>query len=88
MTNKVLLREIHRDNKAINRNLQRLANIGLIGLLGKCAEEAKKSDDSEGKMLTKVGLLLVTVSEAILLVSDLSDYRKEVYLCYREKKNG
>ena len=28
-------------------------------------------------MLTKVGLLLVTVSEAILLVSDLSDYRKE-----------
>ena len=39
-------------------------------------------------MLTKVGLLLVTVSEAILLVSDLSDYRKEVYLCYREKKNG
>lgn len=41
MTNTALLREIHRDNKAINRNLQRLANIGLIGLLGKCAEEAK-----------------------------------------------
>ena len=31
MTNKALLREIHRDNKAINRNLQRLANIGLFG---------------------------------------------------------
>ena len=46
-------------------------------MLGKCAEEAKKSDDSAGKMLAKVGLLLVTVSEAILLVSDLIDYREE-----------
>lgn len=77
MTDKALLREIHRDNKAINRNLQRLANIGLIGLLGKCAEEAKKSDDSAGKTLAKMGLLFVAVSEVILLVSDLVDYRKE-----------
>ena len=38
MTNKTILREIHRENKSINRNLQRLANIGLIGLLGKSAE--------------------------------------------------
>lgn len=88
MTNKALLREIYKDNKTINRNLQRLANIGLIGLLGKCAQEAKKSDDSAGKMLAKAGLLLVVVSEVILLVSDLSDYRKEVYLCYRAKENG
>lgn len=77
MTNTVLLREIHRDNKTINRNLQRLANIGLIGLLGKCAEEAKKAGDSAGKTLAKTGLILVAVSEAILLVSDLIDYRKE-----------
>ena len=77
MTNTALLREIHRDNKAINRNLQRLANIGLIGLLWKSAEEAKRTDDSAGKTLAKMGLLLVAVSEAILLVSDLSDYRKE-----------
>ena len=34
MTNKVTLRDIHKDNKAINRNLQRLANIELIRLLG------------------------------------------------------
>lgn len=86
MTNKALLREIHRDNKAINRNLQRLANIGLIGLLGKCAEEAKKADDSAGKMLAKVGLLLVVVSEVILQVSDLIDYRKEIYLLVTDKK--
>lgn len=78
MTNIALLREIHKDNKVINRNLQRLANIGLIGLLGKCAEEAKKAGDSAGKTLAKAGLLLVTVSEAVLLVSDLIDYRQEL----------
>lgn len=88
MTNTALLKEIHKDNKAINRNLQRLANIGLIGLLWKSAEEAKKSGDSAGKTLAKAGLLLVAVSEAILLVSDLIDYREEVYLRYREKENG
>ena len=77
MTNTALLREIHRDNKAINRNLQHLANIGLIGLLWKVAGEAKKSDDSAGKTLAKMGLLLVAVSEVILLVSDLIDYREE-----------
>lgn len=77
MTDKALLREIHRDNKAINRNLQRLANIGLIGLLWKSAEEAKKAGDSAGKTLAKVGLLLVAVSEVIFLFSDLIDYRKE-----------
>ena len=77
MTNTALLREIHRDNKAINRNLQRLANIGLIGLLWKVAGEAKKAGDSAGEMLAKVGLILVAVSEVILLVSDLIDYRKE-----------
>lgn len=77
MTNTALLREIHRDNKTINRNLQRLANIGLIGLLGKCAEEAKRTGDAAGKTLAKMGLLFVAVSEVILLVSDLSDYRKE-----------
>lgn len=77
MTNKAILKEIHRDNKAINRNLQRLANIGLIGVLGKSAEEAKKKNDTVGKSFAKTGLLLVAVSEIVLLVSDFIDYRKE-----------
>ena len=49
----------------------------MIGLLWKVAGEAKKSDDSAGKTLAKMGLLLVAVSEVILLVSDLIDYREE-----------
>lgn len=76
MTNKTILREIHRENKSINRNLQRLANIGLIGLLGKSAEEAKKTDDPVGKTLAKMGLMLVAVSEIVLMISDIIDYRE------------
>ena len=77
MTNKIILREIHRENKSINRNLQRLANIGLIGFLGKSAEEAKKTDDPVGKTLAKTGLILVAVSEIVLMIADIIDYREE-----------
>lgn len=77
MTNKTILREIHRENKSINRNLHRLANIGLIGLLGKRAEEAKKTDDPVGKTLAKTGLILVAVSEIVLMIADIIDYREE-----------
>lgn len=77
MTNKTILREIHRENKSINRNLQRLANIGLIGLLGKSAEEAKKTDNPVGKTLAKTGLILVAVSEIVLMIADIIDYREE-----------
>ena len=77
MTNKTILREIHRENKSINRNLQRLANIGLIGLLGKSAEEAKKTDDPVGKTLAKTGLILVAVPEIVLMIADIIDYKEE-----------
>lgn len=76
MTNKITLREIHRDNKAINRNLQRLANIGLIGLLGKSAEEANKTNNSVVKVLAKTGLLLVAISEMVLMITDFIDHRE------------
>lgn len=77
MTNKVTLRDIHKDNKAINRNLQRLANIELIRLLGKSAEEAKKTNDTVGKSLAKAGLILIAASEMVLLIGDIIDYRNE-----------
>ena len=77
MTNEAILREIHKDNRSINRNLQRLVNIGLIGLLGKSAQEAKKTDDSVEKTLVKIGLLIVAVLEIALLIVDIIDFRKE-----------
>ena len=62
MKNKEMLRKIYYENKAINRNMQRLVNIGLIGILGGIAKEAKASDDPKAKIL--------------LLFSDILDYRK------------
>ena len=73
MKNKEILRKIYYGNRAINRNIQRLANISLIGLL---AKEAKESDDEQGKNLAKAGLLLVVISEALIIISDILDHRK------------
>lgn len=39
MKNKEILRKIYYENRAINRNIQRLANIGLIGLLARSAKD-------------------------------------------------
>ena len=49
MKNKEILRKIYYENRAINRNIQRLANISLIGLLARSAKEAKESDDEPCK---------------------------------------
>ena len=76
MTNRELLTEIYRENKAMNRNLQRLINIGMMGMLGKMGHDAKENDDTVGKTLAKTGLLLVAVSESLLAASDIMDMRK------------
>ena len=76
MRNTELLRKIYHENKAMNRNMQRLANIGLIGLLGKAIEESTVKGDGQGKLLAKVGLLLIGLSEVLLIIGDFIDYRK------------
>lgn len=76
MTNRDLLKEIHNENKAINRNIQRLINIGLLGLLGKAGQEAKEKNDETGRRLSKAGLLLIAIDEVLLFISDVIDYRK------------
>lgn len=77
MENRDLLEKIHRDNKAINRNIQSLINIGLIGLMGKIEQEARKSDDKAGKAIARIGLFIIMISEILLFVGDIVDYRKE-----------
>ena len=75
MKNKERLRKIYYENRTINRNIQRLANISLIGLLARSAKEAKESDDEQGKKLAKAGLLVV-ISEVLIMISDILDHRK------------
>lgn len=76
MRNTELLRKIYHENKTMNRNMQRLVNIGLIGLLGKATEESTVKGDGQGKLLAKVGLLLIGLSEVLLIIGDFIDYRK------------
>ena len=76
MKNKEMLRKIYYENKAMNRNMQRLVNIGLLGILGKAAKEAKESDDTKEKNLVKAGLVLVAITQGLLMISDILDYRK------------
>jgi hypothetical protein len=77
MKNKEVLRKIYYENKAMNRNMQRLMNIGLLGILGRAAKEAKESDDAKEKNLVKAGLVLVAITQGLLMISDILDYRKK-----------
>lgn len=77
MKNKEMLRKIYYENKAMNRNMQRLVNIGLLGILGRAAKEAKESDDAKEKNLVKAGLVLVAITQGLLMISDILDYRKK-----------
>lgn len=77
MKNKEMLRKIYYENKAMNRNMQRLVNIGLLGILGRVAKETKESDDAKEKNLVKAGLVLVAITQGLLMISDILDYRKK-----------
>lgn len=59
MTNKALLREIHRDNKAINRNLQ------LTLIAGLDADELELMDEDERRE---------TLEDAGLDLDDYNDF--------------
>ena len=79
MKNKEMLRKIYYENKAMNRNMQRLVNIGLLGILGilgRAAKEAKESDDAKEKNLVKAGLVFIAITQGLLMISDILDYRK------------
>lgn len=76
MKNRDLLKEIRNENKAMNRNIQRLINIGLISMLGQIGREARENDDTVGKTMAKTGLLLVLASELLISISEIIDMRK------------
>ena len=61
-----LLREIHKENKSINRNIQVLVN------------KAKKDNDNTGKLLAKIGLFLVAVYQVLLFICDVIDFKNSI----------
>lgn len=73
-----LLKEIHKENKSMNRNIQVLVYIGLIGLLGNLVNKAKKDNDNTGKLLAKIGLFLVAVYQVLLFICDVIDFKNSI----------
>lgn len=43
----------------------------------KALRRQRKTDNSVGKTLAKTGLILVAVSEIVLMIADIIDYREE-----------
>lgn len=78
MTNRDLLKDIRKENKSINRNVRRLINIVLLGVLGKAALEAEEEDDETSKLLSKIGILLVAFNEILLFVSGIIDHKRSM----------
>lgn len=74
---KKMLNDIYYEQKATNRQLQRLSNIALIGILAGLSKNAKDRGDVQGKKLCKVGLILAIVVEGVLMASDIMDYRSK-----------
>lgn len=72
MKNEKILKDIYDENRAINRNLQRLTSIGLIAMLSNTIKEAKEKGDSTIVSVGKVGLVALAVAQLLLLISDIS----------------
>lgn len=75
MKTKKLLNEIYYEQKATNRNLQKLMNIALMGILAKITKDAKEKGNESGFRLCKVGLILVVAAEMLMVVSEILDFR-------------
>ena len=82
MNKKKMLEEILQENRQVNRNLVHLGN--LIGLLIHLEgiKEGKKRRDKGMVGLAKLGLVLVSVLEAILTALNIQD----IYAKYKEEK--
>lgn len=76
MDEKKMLRKIYYENRAMNRNIQRLINIGFLGIFAGIAKDAKEKDDKQEKTMVKVGLALIAILEGMTMVSSIIDYRR------------
>lgn len=66
-----MLNKIYTEQKATNRNLQRISNVMLMMLFAGLGRDAKFRDDEQGKKLCKAGLCLTAVSQGLLIISDI-----------------
>ena len=75
MKKKKLLNDIYYEQRTINRNLQSLSNVALLGLLMKLSKDAKEKDDETAILLCKIGLCLVVVARVLIIILEFFDFK-------------
>ena len=74
---KKLLEQLHMDNRQINRSIQQLTNIGLLGLFCAVARRAKEEHNESGMRVAKAGFVLIMITELLIIIGEVIDYCKK-----------
>lgn len=77
MKNEKILKDIYDENRAINRNLQRLTSIGLIAVLSNTIKETKEKGDNTIVRLGRTALFALALAQFLLLISDVSTLQRK-----------
>ncbi len=71
-----MLKKINSEQKITNRNLQSILNIILMMILVKENREAEEENDETRKKITRLGMILVTITQFMLLAIDIIEIVK------------
>ena len=71
-----MLKKINLEQKMTNRNLQRILNVILMMFFAAENREAEKDNDEGRKKISRLGMILVTVAQFVLLTEDIVDIIK------------
>ncbi len=84
-----VLNEIYYEQKEANRQLQRLSNSVLIGILAMLYRDAKNRGDEGGKKLCTAGFILALAAEVGLMILGIMD-RQSKRMCqeFTETEDG
>ena len=72
-----MLKKINLEQKMTNRNLQRILNVILMMFFAAENREAEKDNDEGRKKISRLGMILVTVAQFVLLTEDIVDIIKK-----------
>ena len=73
MKNNTELKNIYKETKAMNRNLQRITTIGLAVSLSKIVKDGKEKGDEKVVAIGKLGMMALLFVQVLLLLTDIGE---------------
>lgn len=73
MKNNTELKNIYKETKAMNRNLQRITTIGLAVSLSKIVKDGKEKGDQKVVAIGKLGMMALLFVQVLLLLTDIGE---------------